>query len=108
MNLLELVKANFMNDTLKNFKGTDRQSFINFLDKLRKDFLDNPENWENKTLPDFLEVLSAYTEDVQGYYDNMKLDIKADKPDRSTFADIFKGATIYELRISKPLELFKY
>lgn len=96
MNLLELVKANFMNDTLEKFKVTDRQSFINFLDILRKDFLDNPENWENKTLPDFLEALSAYTEDIQEYYDNMKLDIKADKPDWSTFADIFKGATIYE------------
>ena len=80
-----------MNDTVNDFKVTDRQTFIKFLDLLRKDFLDNPENWENKTLPDFLEALSAYTKDVQGYYDNMKLDIKADKPDWSTFADIFKG-----------------
>jgi hypothetical protein len=85
-----------MNDTVNDFKVTDRQTFIKFLDLLRKDFLDNPENWENKTLPDFLEALSAYTKDVQGYYDNMKLDIKADKPDWSTFSDIFKGATIYE------------
>ncbi|MEL5901801.1 hypothetical protein AAEZ35_05045 [Elizabethkingia anophelis subsp. anophelis] len=43
-----------MNDTLNNFKVTDRQSFIKFLDLLRKDLLDDPENWENKTLPDFL------------------------------------------------------
>lgn len=85
-----------MNDTVNDFKVTDRQTFIKFLDLLRKDFLDNPENWENKILPDFLESLSAYTKDVQGYYDNKKLDIKADKPDWSTFADIFKGAKIDE------------
>lgn len=85
-----------MNDELNNFKVTDRQSFIKFLDLLQKDFLDNPVNWVNKTLPDFLEALSAYTEDIQGYYDNMELNVNADKPEWSTFADIFKGAKIYE------------
>jgi len=92
-----LVIANFMNDTaLNDFKVTDRQTFIKFLDLLRKDFLDNPETWENKILPDFLEALSAYTEDIQGYYDNMKQNVNADKADWSIFADILKGAKIYE------------
>jgi hypothetical protein len=85
-----------MNDTLNDFKVTDRQSLIKFLELLSKDFLENPERWKNKTLPDFLEAFRAYAEDIQGYYDNMKLNINADKPDWSTFADIFKGATIYE------------
>jgi len=85
-----------MNNTLNDLKVTDRQTFIKFLDLLRKDFLDNPENWENKTLPDFLEALSAYTENVQGFYDNMNLNVNADKPDWSIFADIFKGAKMYE------------
>ena len=85
-----------MNNTLSNYKVTDRQTFIKFLDLLRIDFLDSPESWENKSLPDFLNALSAYTEDIQGYYDNTKQNINADKPDWQTFADIFKGATIYE------------
>jgi hypothetical protein len=85
-----------MNDTLNNFKVTDRQSFIKFLDLLRKDFLDNPESWENKTLPDFFEALSAYAEDTQGYYDNINQNINADQLDWKTFSDIFKGAKIYE------------
>jgi hypothetical protein len=92
----EREMGNFMNETLNDFKVTDRQNFINFLDLLRKDFLENPESWENKTLPDFLEALSAYTEDIQGYYENMKLNVNADKPSWQTFADIFKGAKIYE------------
>lgn len=85
-----------MKKTLDDFKVTDRQTFIKFLDLLHKDLLDNPESWENKTLPDFLESLSAYTEDIQGYYDNLKLNVNADRPDWSTFADIFKGAKNYE------------
>jgi len=85
-----------MTNTLNNFKVTNRQTFAKFLDLLRKNFLDNPEEWENKTIPDFLEALSAYTEDIQGYYDNMAQNKNADKPDWQTFADIFKGAKIYE------------
>ena len=85
-----------MSDILDNFKVTDRQTFIKFIDLLYKDFMDNPERWENKTLPDFLEALSAYADDLQGYYDNMKLNVDADKPDWQTFADIFKGAKVYE------------
>ena len=85
-----------MNDTLNNYKVTDRQTFIIFLDLLRNDFLDNADNWENKTLPDFLEALSSYTEDIPGYYDNTNQKVNADKPNWQTFADIFKGATMYE------------
>jgi hypothetical protein len=85
-----------MNETLDNIKVNDRQSFISFLDLLHKDFLDNPESWENKNLPDFLEALSAYAKDIQGYYDNSKQNKSADKPDWATFADIISGAKIYE------------
>ena len=85
-----------MSDTLNNFKVTDRQTFIKFLDLLRKDFLDNPENWENLSLSDFLEAMSSYTEDIQGYYDNTNQNINSDNANWSTFADIFKGAKIYE------------
>lgn len=85
-----------MSDVLNEFKVTDRETFIKFLELLLKDFLDHPESWENKTLPEFLEALSAYTGDIQGYYDNMQLNVNADKAHWSTFADIFKGAKIYE------------
>lgn len=85
-----------MNNTLSQFIVKDRQTFIKFLELLLKDLQDNSQNWENKTLPDFLEALRAYTEDIQGYYDNMKLGVNANKPDWGTFADIFKGAIIYE------------
>lgn len=84
-----------MND-IDNFEVTDRTSFVKFLDLLKRDFLENSASWENKNLADFLEALSSYTEDIQGYYNNTKQNIDADKPDWKTFADIFKGARIYE------------
>jgi hypothetical protein len=85
-----------MNKALNNLKVPDRQTFVEFLELLREDLLENPESWENKTLPDFLEALSSYAEDIQGYYDNMKLNVNADQPNWQTFSDIFKGATMYE------------
>jgi hypothetical protein len=90
------VGRNFMTNTLSNFIVNDRQSFINFIDLLRQDLLDNPSSWENKTLEDFLEALSSYTRDIQSYYDNMKQNVNADEPNWQTFSDLFKGASIYE------------
>lgn len=85
-----------MKDIINNFEVKDRITFVQFLDKLRQDFLDNPQTWENKTLPDFFSALSSYTEDIQGYYDNLNQDINADRANWKVFADLFKGAKIYE------------
>ena len=85
-----------MTDTVSNFKVTDRRTFIEFIDLLRKDLLDNPETWENKKLDDFLEAVRFYAEDIQGYYDNSKQNVNADEANWQTFANIFKGASIYE------------
>jgi hypothetical protein len=77
-------------------KILNRQEFINFLESYRQDLIENPDDWENKNLDDFLEAMIRYTEDIQGFYDNTNQNVNADKPDWSTFADIFKGARIYE------------
>ena len=81
---------------IDDFKVKDRESFIVFLEFLREDFLNNKERWENKTLDDFLEAMSAWIEDMQGYYDNTNQKIHADVASWQTFADIFKAARIYE------------
>jgi len=57
-----------MRDTVNHFKVTDRRTFIQFLDLLPKDFSDNPENWKNKTLSDFLKVTRAdFNEWIRDY-----------------------------------------
>ena len=73
-----------------------RIEFIEFLKEFRKDLKNNKSDWENKTLEDFLKAMGAYTEDVQGYYDNIKLNIDADEPTWDNFKTILKGASIYE------------
>ena len=85
-----------MTDPVSNFKITDRQTFIKFIDLLRQDFIDRPESWENKKLEYFLGAISSYAEDIQGYFDNTKQNINADEASWQTFADIFKGAALYE------------
>lgn len=73
-----------------------RTEFIEFLKEFRKDLEENKSKWENRSLENFLEAMEAYTEDVQGYYDNMKMDIDADKPTWENFKTILQGASVYE------------
>jgi hypothetical protein len=85
-----------MNDEISDFNVYDRADFIKFIEFLRKDLAVNSDEWENKTLDDFLEALASYAEDIQGFYDNTKQQINADEPSWKLFADILKGAKIYE------------
>lgn len=85
-----------MTEQVSNFKVADRKSFVEFIQLLRSDLLANPDTWGNKNLDDFLEAMARYTDDIQGYYDNMKQPIDADQPNWQVFADIFKGSSIYE------------
>lgn len=74
----------------------DRQSFIRFVRELQQDFQQNGQHWENQNLDHFLEALAGYAEDIQEYYDNTNLGINADLPTWRVFADMLKGASIYE------------
>jgi hypothetical protein len=75
---------------------TDRNSFIGFVESLLQDYRTNKDAWENGTLESFLEAMAAYTNDIQGYYDNTSQDVNADVASWKVFADILKGASMYE------------
>jgi len=51
---------------------TDRKSFIQFLELFKDDLIKNKNDWENKILEGFLEAMTSYSDDIQGYYDNQK------------------------------------
>lgn len=74
----------------------NRQDFAKFLLDLQNDLENNPEAWENRTLFDFLEAMSRYSEDIHHYYANTGQDINADEPSWQIFADIMQGAKVYE------------
>lgn len=73
-----------------------KKEFTQFIDNLKTDFIENKEKWENKTIEDYLEAVSRYTEDIDGYYKNTNQEIDLEKVDWQIFADILKGSSIYE------------
>ncbi|WPO82347.1 hypothetical protein SD427_16515 [Chryseobacterium sp. JJR-5R] len=73
-----------------------KQEFIRFIEHLRKDFIQNKEQWENKTIEDYLEAMSRYTEGIDGYYKNTNQDLDLEKVDWKIFSDILKGSSVYK------------
>lgn len=73
-----------------------KQEFIHFMENLKTDFIENKEKWENKTIENYLEAMSRYVEDIDGYYENTNQDIDLEKIDWKVFADLLKGSSIYE------------
>jgi hypothetical protein len=90
------VTSKLMSSHSLSYNVTDRQSFINFLEKFHQDLLNNKQDWENKTLEDFLEALTRYAEDITGYYENTKQNVNADAASWQVFADMLQGAKVYE------------
>lgn len=77
-------------------KIESKKDFVDFLKLLHSDFKINREDWENDTLTDFLEAISAYSEDMEGFYKNNDLPFDKDNPTWGNIAQIFLGAKVYE------------
>jgi hypothetical protein len=52
--------------------------------------------WDNSALSAFLEALSGWIEDCDGYYKNTGSDLNPDSPSWQLFADALQAAKIYE------------
>jgi hypothetical protein len=72
-----------------------KEDFIKFIGDLIVDLKTNPNNWENKTLGDYLEALQSWTEDMEGYYINNNLPVP-ENVSWKIFADMLIAATMYE------------
>jgi len=59
--------VNILKDKL--YKVKSRESFLDFLDLIIKD---DKKNWENSNLNTYLDSVRNYTEDIDGYYSNLK------------------------------------
>jgi len=82
--------------TYQEIEVNDRKSFSDFLELLLADFKSNPEKWENNHLETFIEAMQRYTLDFEGYYRNVHPQLNPDLPTWRVFADILRGAVIYE------------
>ena len=54
-----LVYMNELEESIKNVNS--REDFIRFIDALMNDLKTNPDQWENKTLPDYLSAIQSWT-----------------------------------------------
>ncbi len=74
----------------------DKETFINFVKSLKSDYENNNKQWSVNSIDDFIENIIAYAEDIDGYYKNMNFETSPKIPTWRIFAQILKGATIYE------------
>ena len=72
-----------------------REDFIKFVGALVQDLKNNPNNWENKSLDNYLEAVQSWTEDMEGYYINNSLPYP-ENINWGVIADIFIAAKMYE------------
>lgn len=85
-----------MEPNIYDFEVNSRQSFVEFLRLLLLDYSKSPDEWENDNIGSFLEAMSRYADEIQGYYDNIGQDVDANLPSWKVFSDILRGAKIYE------------
>lgn len=72
-----------------------REDFLNFMEKLREDNQYNEKEWENKEIQSYLESISSWVEDMDGFYFNMGLDMPTNI-DWQFIATLFYVGKIYE------------
>ncbi|NJM05942.1 hypothetical protein HC891_06680 [Candidatus Gracilibacteria bacterium] len=77
-------------DAIQNHKDLTR-----FVLQLREEFLQDPQNWENRDLDSFLEALAAWIGSMENAYRNNNLPFP-EPPSWRTFADMLLAARIYE------------
>ncbi|HEY1081380.1 MAG TPA: hypothetical protein VGE29_03910 [Prosthecobacter sp.] len=72
-----------------------RKDFVAFIQTLGQDFRNNPNAWENKDLPSFLDAFGRWVEDMDGYYLNHGQAVPKE-PTWKVLCDMFDAAKIYE------------
>ncbi len=67
-----------------------KESFVRFLEALRRDYLNDPGSWENQTIDSFLWAAASWVEDYAG------ADVDFENPDWKTVAAMFYMGKLYE------------
>jgi hypothetical protein len=70
----------------------DLAAFVNFL---ARDLQQHGGDWENNNLPDFLQAMAAWIDDMDGYYTNVGKPMP-EQPTWQTIAEILAASRILE------------
>ena len=74
---------------------SNKEDFIKFIEKLKYDNLFNYNEWENNDISSYLEGICSWVEDMDAYYENMKIK-KPINIDWNFIAMLFYIGKIYE------------
>ena len=74
---------------------TSRAELARFVGALHADLVANPQSWQNVNLESFLEAMSGWIEDMEGYYRNAGESFDG-TPSWSMVAEILLAAKSYE------------
>jgi hypothetical protein len=77
-------------------KVIDKATFSIFVEEMLKELKKENMNWENSKTENYIESIVSYSEKIDGYYQNMNFTTSAETPTWRIFAQILKGASIYE------------
>ncbi|MGW8768673.1 DUF7660 family protein [Streptomyces sp. NPDC055815] len=83
---------NSLNDT--NWVRT-RADLVAYIKQLSQEAEVQTNGWENQSLDRYLEALSAWTNDMDGYFINCG-EPAPDRPDWGLIADMLRAACFYE------------
>lgn len=72
-----------------------KEELLRFLQMLANDRRSNEEEWESKSVEDYLLSIQSWIEDMNGYYENNNLEIPQNI-DWNFIANIFYVGKIYE------------
>ena len=72
---------------------SSKEEFIEYLQDLATDYTDNRNEWENQTIPDYLEQIASWIED---YSISPANDIEWEKIDFKILAQLLYMGKIYE------------
>ncbi|MFG3149792.1 hypothetical protein [Streptomyces sp. NPDC048243] len=72
-----------------------RADLVSYIRKLSQEAEATSDSWENQTLDRYLEALSAWTHDMDGYFNNQGQPVP-DQPGWSLIADMLRAACFYE------------
>lgn len=70
-----------------------KEDFVEYIKCLVRDYTDNHDEWENITIPDYLEQIASWIED---YSDSPANDIEWEKIDFKILAQLLYMGKIYE------------
>ncbi|MEU0837244.1 hypothetical protein ACNPQM_43800 [Streptomyces sp. NPDC056231] len=72
-----------------------RADLVSYMGKLSQEAETASGGWQNRSLDRYLEALSAWTNDMDGYFINRGERVP-DQPDWSLIADMLRAACFYE------------